>query len=174
MDFPGQGAHLPVISVLSAEALGSGYRLQGGVAPVSNGWVSANRAIYVPFSLSAPYQVSRVWWANGATATGNVDCGIYTIGGTRLASTGSTAQAGTSVVQSVALSQLLLPGAYYMALVLSSTSGTILRAALAVVGCQSLGVAQQATALPLPATATFATVASAFMPLFGIASASVI
>lgn len=176
MDFPSVVGQKPTISVLSAEAVGALYRLLGGATPASSAWPSANRAIFIPFSLAAPFQMKKVWWANGATANANIDCGVYSAGGTLLGSIGSTAQAGTSVVQSATLSLSLTPGAYYMALVLSATTGTILRTSglTAAAGLPAAGIAQQASALPLPATATFATAASSYVPLFGITSQSVI
>lgn len=176
MDFPASTQMKPTLSVLSAQALGIGLQALGGTAPSSGTWTSTSRAIFVPFALAAPFQVRKVWWANGATLGANADCGVYSIGGTLLGSTGSTAQAGTSVVQSVSLSLLLQPGSYYVALVLSNTTGTVLRttALTTTLGQPTLGIAQQATAFPLPATATLAVAGSAFLPLFGITSASVI
>lgn len=174
MDFPGGRPMRPVLSSYSIEASGLGKQASSTTSPASSAWPAANRAIYVPFVLPAAYQVTKLWWANGATAAGNVDCGIYSVGGTKLASTGSTAQAGTSVVQSVSVSILLQPGSYYMALALSSISATILRNVPSSGPLAAMGVAQQATAFPLPATATFAAASTAYFPMFGITSASVI
>lgn len=174
MDYPSSYYHKPVISSYAFESLGRSAAQVVTVASAT--WPAANRALFLPFTITAPYLVQRVWWANGATVNGNVDCGIYSSDGTKLASVGSTAQVGTSVVQSVALAAplLLLPGSYYMALVLSSATATVIRTSAAVAACQMMGMAQQATALPLPATATFATIASAALPLFGITSSTVI
>lgn len=176
MDFPsGSLRHKPTLSTLSAESLGPTFLALGGATPASGAWPAANRAIFVPLTLSAPFRTAKAWWANGATATGNVDCGVYTPGGTLLGSTGSTAQAGTSVVQSATLALTLLPGNYYLALSLSST-GTLLRTSglSSAVGSPAAGLAQMASAFPLPASATLAAVSSSYVPLFGITSSAVI
>lgn len=169
MDFPSARFHRPVISSVAADTVSP-----VALAPSSATWPTANRAVLVPLVINAPYQVSRLWWANGAAVAGNVDCGVYTMNGTLLASAGSTAQAGTNVVQSVAVPLLLLPGSYYMALACSSTSATTFRSAVSVTFGAALGHASISAALPLPASATLTAMTSAYVPLFGIASASVI
>lgn len=153
MDFPSVVPARPVISTVNEwSAIGFLQR----VAQASAAWASANRAVYMPFTLSTSYLVQRLWWANGSAVAGNVDCGIYTSDGVRLVSTGSTAQAGTSVVQSVSITPLLLtPGRYYMGLAASSTSATFLSDTVFLVP-GLVGLAQEASALPLPAQATFA------------------
>jgi hypothetical protein len=53
---------------------------------------------------------------NGATASGNMDVGIYDYAGTRLVSSGSTAQSGTSAFQDFDITDTLLgPGIFYLA-----------------------------------------------------------
>lgn len=171
-DFPQQGFALrPVISSYSEYCLGIENALLGAIGtPGSGTWPTANTAIYVPLALPTPFQVQRFWWANGATASGNVDCGLYTVGGTKIASTGSTAQAGISVGQSAAPSIgtfLLYPGAYYLALVMDGVTGTVLRRGS--VGIGESGLSSQATAFALPATLTHAGGTPPILPLFGIA-----
>lgn len=168
--------HKPVISSFSLECLGMNSRSIGSAVPATQTWPSANRALFVPLAIAAPYLCNTFWWTNGTTAAGNVDCGIYSGDGTLLAHTGSTAQSGTSVVQSVALGTplLLLPDSYYLGLAMSSTSSTVFGNLPVAAAVQSWGMAQQASALPLPATITFASDASALLPVFGIASATVI
>lgn len=171
-DWPFARYHKPSISSLSPEAV-PGSSLSA--VPASAAWPSANLAIYVPFMLAAPYLVQRLWWANGATVAGNVDCGVYTGDGTQLFHTGATAQATINVVQSVSNGPtLLLPGAYYMALSASSGSATFFRLAPAAARLQAMGLAQQATAEPLPATFTLASMAQTYIPVFGITSSTVI
>lgn len=175
-DFPAARFHKPVLSSISVESIGSILRGDGVAAPASAVWPAANRAIFVPIAIAAPYPVRKLWWANGTAVAGNVDCGIYSADGTRLISAGATAQAGTSAIQSVTLGTpfLLLPGLYYLALAFSSASGTAIRVASGTLAPQMAGCAQMATAEPLPATATFASIASSYIPIFGIASSPVI
>lgn len=166
--------HKPVISSVAREATAHMDNSVGGTSAV---WPGTNSAYLVPFAMRSPYLVRRVWWANGSgTITGNVDVGIYTLSGTLLVSSGATAQANASVIQSVALGTpfLLGPGSYYMAMSSSSATATFFHFAPSTISLQQLGVAQAGTANPLPATVTFATITSNHLPLFGIASAGVI
>lgn len=154
--------------------IGASLRMlnQGG-AVASAAWPAANRAIYVPIALAAPYRVQRVWWINGATANGNVDCGIYRAtdaGGDLLASTGAVAQSGTDVPQYASLALLLGPGEYYLGLSLSSGTGTTHRIAASIPVSRICGMLQQATAHPLPSSITPAVVATAYLPAFGLTS----
>jgi hypothetical protein len=126
---------------------------------ISSAWGTANQAYFYPVWVPDPCVVTTLWWQNGATASGNVDVGIYTDQGNRLISTGATPQIGTSVVQSVDIPDTPIPaGLCYCAIALSSATGTIWTTATSISG--SLVVIsgyQQAGACPLPNPATFAT-----------------
>lgn len=175
-DFPrASGVSPATIDTFSTWCVGLDQAAFAGAitAPASAAWPAANRAIYVPFSLPFPYLLRKFFWCNGGTANGNVDCGIYSRAGTKICATGSTAQAGTSVVQSAAPSigaTLLMPDSYYLALALSSGTGTIFQVAPA---ANEAGIAFQATAFALPATFTLGTTGGA-LPMFGIADVGVI
>lgn len=172
MDFPLTDVMPCFINPWSRYSVGYEARTHGALAAEgSAAWPAANRALYIPFTVTSPYPVRRMWAGNGATASGNIDLGIYSSGGRRLASTGATAQAGTSTLQYVACDILLDPDMYYMALSLSSATGTIRRsAALGVEVLRSIGMLQEASAHPLPASMTGATIATAYFPLFGLTS----
>lgn len=177
MDFPTFESHKPTICTFSAEMLGvCSFLLTGNAGASSAAWPSSNLGIYIPLALRTPYLVKQVFWVNGTSVTGNVDCGIYSVGGTLLTSIGPTAQSGTSTIQAVVLSTaiLLTPGSYYMALSSSSSSATFNRLSCTAVGGQAMGSAQQASVGTLPATASFASFAQTVIPLIGIASAGVI
>lgn len=167
-----------MLGTLHDEFLGSHNRGVGASSLTAVAWGTANMARFVPFHLDAPYLVNRVWWANGATVAGNVDCGIYSESGRLLASIGSTVMAGATTIQSAALGTplLLMPGRYYMALASSSTTATFQSLNLpATYAGKVMGVAQQSAALPLPATFTLATLASpAIAVICGIARTSVL
>lgn len=148
-------------------------RSAGSVGAATNlTWV-ANLAIYVPVLVPWAYPVKRVFWINGSTITSsNADFGIYTVDGTRIYSTGSTALSGTSAAQYVtpSTSFVLSPGAYYFAYACDNTTARTLGAA-GTAGADALrltGCYQQASALPLPATATFASMANALYPFCGV------
>lgn len=174
MDFPSDRYHKNVISSWSIESVGLGL----GTTNLSSGsgaFPSANMAIYVPFAIAGPYLARKVWWANGLAVSGNVDVGVYSSDGTRLLSAGSTAQATIQSIQSVDTTDvLLLPGSYYLAMSCSTTAATFYRLAANVYSGVSWGMANQAAALPLPATATFATAAATTVPLFGITSGTIL
>jgi hypothetical protein len=176
-DFPVSGQHKPVISIAAPEALGVVMGAIGGFAGASALWPSANLAIFVPFATRSPYLVRKVWWVNGTAVNGTTDVGIYSVGGTRLVSSGATTQAGTSAIQSVTLGTpfLLAPGSYYMGM--SASTGTTcqyFRMQPTLIQMQFMGMGQMASAHALPSTITIATVANLYQPLFGIANALVI
>lgn len=98
----------------------------GGIG--TTGWPANDLAVYTPVSIPTPFTIARFMIANGGNTTGNVDIGIYSIGGTRLLSTGSTARASGSAVQYIDVTNTVFqPGHYYLALVGSSTTGTYMR-----------------------------------------------
>jgi hypothetical protein len=122
-------------------------------------WPSAGMAIYVPVLVRVTATIYQMGWGNGATLGSSVDVGIYD-GSTkaRLVSTGSTAQAGASVLQAVDVADTLVPpGLHYLAMAMDTiTPGLVDRASLNSVLSRVSGAAQQASAFPLPSTATFA------------------
>lgn len=143
--------------------------LNGGSTPGSGAFPAANDAIYIPVPIKFQVRVRSIYWINGNTATGNVDAGIYTKAGGRIYSTGSTAQTGTSTPQWVNMTDFVLgPGMYYLAIALSSSSGTLQRQNAGINNMISLGCAKQASAFPLPATATFATITASYLPAIAL------
>lgn len=138
-------------------------------APASAAWPAANDALFMPLVLFRPALVKRLFVANGATAGNNVDMGIYSADGSKIVSIGSTAQAGTSVLQFFDIADTYLsPGQYYLALAFDGTTATIKRISLAVIRLKQMGVMKMASAFALPAAATFATVTSSVFPLCGL------
>jgi hypothetical protein len=135
----------------------------------SAAWLSANLALFFPIYIPHPWIVTKLWWQNGATVTGNVDCGLYTEEQTRIISTGSTAQAGINAVQSVDVTDTVIPaGTTYFALVMSSTGTVWDNGAGADPGGYAGGGYVQTSALPLPAIATFASALTGMrFPKFG-------
>ncbi len=173
-------SHSPrVINPWSHEAIGSKiYGMGGGNVTnvTSNTFPTANLAILIPFQLPESTQVAQLFWHNGAAVSGNVDMGIYTADGRRLVSTGSTAQAGTSTHQAVDITDTILgPGLFYMAIALDNTTGTLFSGALgSAVGAKVLGMAQMASAFPLPTSVTFASIGQDYIPLMALTTGTVI
>lgn len=122
----------------------------------SGAWPTANLAIFIPFVLTRPTTIYQLGWFNGSAVSGNIDVGIYDAAFNRLTSTGSTAQAGTTAPQSVDITDIIIgPGLFWMAAVMDNTTGTLQRTTIGVAAlCRATGMCEQATAFPLPATAT--------------------
>jgi hypothetical protein len=140
-------------------------------------WPEANLAIYVPFFLQHPMEVGRIFLANGAAVSGNIDVGIYDVKGYRITNMGSTAQSNTNDLQDYSPTNLALgPGMYFMAAALDSTTGTTTAFAgtapnpVAIV--KAMGVLMQPSAFPLPAQATFAVASYNYFPIMGLSPRS--
>jgi len=145
--------------------------LQAEVSVVNYGaaaWPANNLGIYIPFVMDAPKTVKQMFWENGAAA-GNSDIGIYDCVGNRLVSLGSTANAGTIQVANIT-DTLLTPGTYYAGMVVSTTvTETVWSAVIPVSHLRACGVQQQAIgSSTLPNPATFAVMASAYLPMIGL------
>jgi hypothetical protein len=128
-------------------------------------WPAALRVIYTPVVLQRPYTVTKAGWINGSTVAGNVDAGIYDENGNRLVSTGSTAMAGASTLQTVDITDTKVgPGVVFLAMVTDSATATfIINNSINVSLSRCSGIQQQLLgAMPLPATWTPANPALAF------------
>lgn len=145
-------------------------------------WPAANRAIYVPILLDQTVLIKQMFTYNGTVAAGNIDIGIYdstgasASPGTKLVSSGSTAQSGTSTLQTFDIADTTLtPGLYYFAMAMSdAATATIFRSSVNLLVLSGAGVGQQASALPLPSTATPASPGSSYVPVFGASLVTVI
>ena len=136
---------------------------------VSATWPLANRAIYHPFYLPWRYPIKRLFWLNGSSASGNADVGIYSVGGTRIVSTGSTAQSGASTAQYVSADLVLPPGTYYLGNVFSGTTNvaTSIGSITAIAG-RMQGVLQEGLgSTTLPATMSPSTFTGSVVPVAG-------
>lgn len=138
-------------------------------------WAAANQAFYLPFTIETACTVAQMITWNGTAVSGNVDVGIYSWGGTRLVSSGSTAQAGTSTLQVFDIANTALdPGDYYMAMAMDNVTGQIFRLSVSQYHGLAYNIKIQASAFPLPATATFANPTAAYAPvIFGTLKATV-
>lgn len=157
------------LNTMSNWSVGLSMRDIPNANPTSAAWATANQARYVPFRLLTGGLVLKLVTYNGATAAGNTDVGIFTRAGVKLISSGAVAQAGTSTIQSFDVTDTWLnPGLYYFGLLNTTTTGTyisyISKEAGQLTGCQSQAVG----AGTLPATATFAILDAAVIPVVGI------
>jgi hypothetical protein len=142
-------------------------------APATLAYPAANLAIYVPFYLTVPIIFKTAGWHNGSVVSGNIDVAIYGAKGTRIVSTGSTAQSGTTTSQQVTLASPIQLGAglYFLAIAVDNTTTQLFAMGFGGLGfCQGSGMFQQASAFPLPATATFAIPTQDYLPKFGFST----
>lgn len=159
----------------SPEALGgavAGGLFGAPAAPASATWPSANLAVAWPFVLNQYVTVRKLFLYVGSAQAGNVDVGIYDEAYARKVSSGSTALGAVTTVQEFDVADTDLgPGRYYLAVALSSTSGTVFKIQSASgvgEGGRVAGMAQMASALPLPATFTPAAAGTALLPVSGL------
>jgi hypothetical protein len=142
----------------------------------STAWYANNQAIYIPFALPWSYTINRVFCANGATASGNVAIGIYTLARVQLYGSASTAQSGTSNLQYISLGSpiTLAAGNYYFGIELSSTVGTIIMTTgITPTLGRMAGLYQEAVGtMPLPTTPTLAAWNSTGYPICGFTRTS--
>lgn len=121
---------LNVISTLHGDSVGHAFKDAGlTVADLaSSGTLGANVVYYHPFVLHEAALAQSMSYVVGATSNGNVDVGIYDGNGTLLVNSGSTAQGTANTLQNLNTTDTALgPGQYYMAMSLSSGTGTALR-----------------------------------------------
>jgi hypothetical protein len=103
---------------------------------------------------------------NVTTGTSNIDVGIYTVAGARLVSMGSTTHTGNNAAQSFDIADTALAvGQYYIGISVDNNTATIRGGSAGSAGYASaMGILQEASALPLPSTATFAAATTTVVP----------
>ena len=143
----------------------------------SQAYPTANLALFIPFSVTKPIVAVKLFAYNGGTVSGNIDVGIYDANGVRLISSDSTAQAGTSAttaLQSFDITDTQFgPGLFYLAVAMDNTTGCLC-AVVPDISPAFTGMAQMATAFPLPAVATFASCATLYIPLIGLTTRTLV
>lgn len=163
----------PVFDTWSLMATGVDLAMISGGSAVSTAWPSANRALACPFAIAEPLAIVKLLTENGATASGNIDIGIYDENWGRLVSMGSTAQSGAPALQAFDIADVNLPGAsrYYLAMAADATTTTILaRTMTNALHLKAAGWAQMDSAFPLPATFVPAAFSTAAAFVFGASS----
>lgn len=120
--------------------------------------------------MPAPFTVARFMVANNNN-TGNADIGLYDSAGTRLLSTGTVAKNGAAgAVQFFDVADQVFPaGHYYLALVVSTTSGAVFATdAQTQYNARAAGILQEALgSTVLPATMTPVSYTSNVIFLYG-------
>lgn len=161
--------YLSAINSMSGDIAVTIAALNGGSTPGNTVvWTAANEALFVPFVLHQGVVVKRLWAANGNTVSGNIDVGIYSMDARLIRSSGSTVQATANALQFFDITDFYLgPGVYYIATALDNITAILFRSSVSAVLEKAVGMAKMASAFPLPATATLATVTAAHLPIIG-------
>lgn len=155
--------HIPVWSYGEAGAIDNA----GSVASVA--WPIANTAVYVPVQFGESATLYSISYAANS-GTGNYDLGFYDDALARIASTGSTALSAAGVKTLSLPEYAVQPGAIYYGALAHSSTGAVIRMVIANIRDMiGVGCGIEASALPLPVTATPVTVSTGFggvMPIF--------
>jgi len=139
-------------------------------------WPTVKKIIYVPIFIDQTVTITQIGWVNGGITNGNVDAGVYEdasgVPGAEIASTGSTAQSGATAIQTVNVTDFVLPGpaTYWLAITFSGTGWAYRMAPALYVASALMGAMEETVAgdFGLPATATPVTLAVAYVPFVGL------
>jgi hypothetical protein len=146
------------------------------VSAASTAWPVANTAFIYPFLVPTPVTFDEMFFVAGTTpGTANFDLGIYKDDFTLISSIGATAAVNTTDAilpvggKAFTAGTITLPrGRYYMGMSAAAITITCRAAVNTNDFCRALGMFKMATAHPLPATFTPASMGTtAFIPIFG-------
>lgn len=157
MTYAGPMRRVPPLYLSSFSRYGHGLMVAGyaGTAPANNTWGTNNLGLYIPFEVDHPVVLDKLYWVCGNTSVANADLGIFSDAWAKLVSTGSVAMQGAAGRQETNITDyLLVPGKYYWGLSASLSTAGFISAALALMRMQHMGCLTEASAVPLPATAT--------------------
>jgi hypothetical protein len=167
----------------TASIIGARNRAGGlGSIPASTAWPTANQAFLIPFVLSGPATIVKLFFQAGTTpGTTNYDLGIYDEGFHLLGSLGATAAVSTTdAILPVGGGTLATPlsltrGRFYLAMSSASAALTVRAIAPGNQVPRAFGLQTMATAHPLPATVTPASMGTTnFIPQLGMSVSSTI
>jgi hypothetical protein len=118
-----------IISPHSEDAYGAIATATAFAGAPASGVLVQNQAYFFPFTLERAAVAVKMCCLIGGTANGNIDVGLYDAEFNYLISSGATAQGSTSTLQEFDITDTTLPpGFYWMAVSLSSATGTVFRA----------------------------------------------
>lgn len=158
----------PKIIVNNSSGLGT---FLNATAAASATFPSANRAYYLPFIVNSPVTITDIsvyiGATNGSPGPSNIDVGIYDFSGTKLVSSGAqdTTAWTINTLRTVGITDTVLGrGRFYAAIAADNTTLALFRNSFGGSSAPISGQLMQATAYPLPATATFAA-STAYSPV---------
>ena len=132
------------------------WLIPNSTAAATGVWPSANLAIYVPIRVPSRIVVAKLWFASFSTGTGNVDMAVYDAAGAAVISATNAAKGAATAEQVFDVTDTAIgPGLYYIGLSSDSATDTFLYMNWAAPLPAAWGVRTEASAYPLPATATW-------------------
>jgi hypothetical protein len=164
--------HYPLnITPWSEESIGIYLAAIASSSPTSGTGTVADLVYYVPFEIAVLFIVKEVGWQNGTiVGNGNAQVGVYREDGTQIVECTATTTTGTSQRQTIEITDTTLGrGRYYAAFRASSGTDRFERIIPAAGLLEAAGIMQEASQTDLPATATFAAMATAYLPAFYLA-----
>lgn len=160
---PGRLRHMKVPSAFNVATLPMWLGFQATMNPTSRAPSGVNLCTYAPILLNEEVTITRLLWRTGTNGgNGNYDIGIYDSDaegkpGSRLVSTGSVAfpAGSTDVINDIA-DQTIGPGQFWLAFTMSDVDDDVMGITNSpdIYRYAIFNFFGQASALPLPATAT--------------------
>lgn len=145
------------IPSFSIDTLSSGWVAPQAAMGTAVAWGTANRAIYSPVRVPRACVVRELAAGVGSTATGNIDIGLYTVGGIRLVSAGSQTKLASQMQVVDVTDTTIGPGLYYLGLNNDTTTDTFVAWNDGAPLASARGTLAEAVgAVTLPSTATWA------------------
>jgi hypothetical protein len=167
---------LVTIHPWSLEAIGEDLTAQAKYLSAAAGtaFPTVNLGYFIPFTLAKQIIAQKMFWYNGSVVntTYMVCVGVYDQFGNQIWTSGNIAQSTASVIQTTSMSVATAtfgPGQFYLAISCNTTTATFFATSMAANIFPALtGMAQMASANPLPTTATFAQIAGNYIPIVGL------
>jgi hypothetical protein len=172
--YPFRFPPLNVITPFSWESQGAAFQVTNQTFATAASYApGSNLALYVPFRLYERATAVKMSALVGTTSNGNMDAGIYDANRNRIVNSGSTAQGSTSSITEFDITDTTLEaGYYYMAVQLSSGTGTLFREIgndeFQKPGWRCYTQAVGSFGLPTTATMTDATAGDSNTPVIGV------
>jgi hypothetical protein len=153
------------------DAQNFGHAFNAGAA-----WSAANHAKYAPFLVQGTLLIVKLF-TSCSTSSGNLDVAILGSDGVKIVSSGSTPMGTANDLQEFDITDTVLaPGRYFFGMAVDNTSAFMVFASTSnEAEINAMGVWEEASAFPLPSTATFAKSTTSFRaPWIGAAARALV
>lgn len=169
----------PIISPYIEQACGGilsrDFLASASFGPPTSATWTANQMNGYPVVVTRGITIRKLYSANGATASGNIDVGVYDESYNKVISSGSTAQAGAGALQEFDVADTpISAGLYYVVFALDNATGTVYRSeSISTPFHNLLGGIRQSSAFALPATLAPTAVPSS-VPFIGFSTRTLV